>query len=255
MIDYKSDPFILHIELLRKDIPSWDHHPFSVPAINSLSQLALHPQVTFFVGENGTGKSTLLEAIAVALGMNAEGGSANFRFNTVRETSPLSRHIRIDRGRNLRRPRDGYFFRAESYFNVATEIDKLDDEDGGNAPKIINFYGGKSLHHQSHGESFFTLLTRRFGGDALYLFDEPEAALSPMRQMAMISAMHNLVKNGSQIIIATHSPILLAYPHAVIYQFSSAGISKIDYEQTEHYQIMHAFMMRPKKMIAELIKE
>lgn len=255
MMDYSRDPFILSIELLRQDIVHWDRHPFSVPAIHALTKLGIHPQVTFFVGENGTGKSTLLEAIAVAIGLNAEGGSRNMNFTTTNEQIELSRHIRIDRGRNLRRPRDSYFLRAESYFNVATEIDSLDALPAGNAPKLIAGYGGKSLHRQSHGESFFTLLTKRLGGNGLYLFDEPEAALSPMRQMAMITAMHQLIQRGSQLIIATHSPILLAYPHSIIYQFTPNSIAPIAYEQTEHYQITHAFINRHQKMINELTKE
>lgn len=255
IMDYSQDPFILDIQLRRDQIAHWDQHPFAVPAIRILTTLAIHPQVTFFVGENGTGKSTLLEAIAIALGLNAEGGSRNMTFNTSNEQNLLAPHLHINRGRNLRRPRDSYFLRAESYFNVATEIDTLDAIEAGDAPKLIAGYGHKSLHHQSHGESFLTLLTYRLGGNGIYLFDEPEAALSPMRQMSMITALHQLIQRGSQLIIATHSPILLAYPNATLYHFNQNGIHPITYEQTDHYQITHAFINRHQKMIKELTRD
>jgi predicted ATPase len=173
------------VRLVREGVPSFERSPFSIPAIRELDELALDPKVTFLVGDNGTGKSTLVEAIAVTAGFNAEGGSKNFAFASRSSESELHRHIRIARG--ARRPRDGFFLRAESYFNVATEIERLDAEPGG-AP-VIDSYGGLSLHEQSHGESFLALLRNRFGGDGLYILDEPEAALSPNRQLAMLALM------------------------------------------------------------------
>jgi predicted ATPase len=175
-------------------------YPFSIPAIRGLEVLPLHPKVTYLVGENGSGKSTLLEAIAVIMGFNAEGGSTNFRFQTRRSESPLWQTLRIVRG--VRRPRTGFFLRAESYFNLATNIEELDREPG-LGPPIIDSYGSKSLHEQSHGESFVALMMHRFGTDGLYLLDEPEAALSPLRQMSALARIHQLVLAGCQFIIAT----------------------------------------------------
>jgi predicted ATPase len=168
-------PFLKRLSLARDDIPSFDSYPFSIPAVRHLYDLELHPKVTFFVGENGTGKSTLLEAIAVAEGFNPEGGSRNFSFTTRESHSQLFEHLKFERGLRRLNRSDGYFFRAESYFNVATEIERMDAVES-KAAKVIQSYGNRSLHEQSHGESFWSLVTNRFGGDGLYLFDEPEAA-------------------------------------------------------------------------------
>ncbi len=195
----------------RERIENPDAYPFSIPALHSLERIDLDPRVTFFLGENGSGKSTLLEGIAVAAGFNAEGGSQSFSFSTRASESSLHRALRLVRG--VKRPRTGYFLRAESYFNVATEIERLDAMPGG-GPRIINSYGGRSLHAQSHGESFMALIRNRFGPQGLYILDEPEAALSPRRQLALLAAMQNLASQKCQFIIATHSPILLAYPGA-----------------------------------------
>jgi predicted ATPase len=197
------------------------------------------------VGENGSGKSTLLEAIAVSCGFNAEGGTRNFRFGTRSSHSDLHRYIRVAKG--IRKPKDGFFLRAESFYNVATEIERLDSE--GMGPRVIDSYGGKSLHEQSHGESFLALMMNRFGGDGLYILDEPEAALSPQRQLAALARIHDLVQAGSQFIIATHSPILMAYPEAHIYACSTDGIELIDYYDTEHYRVMRDFVVNPKRML------
>src|SRR5262249_34400002 len=148
--------------------------------------------------------------------------------------------------KGVKRPKDGFFLRAESFFNVATEIERLDSEPAF-SPPLINSYGGRSLHEQSHGESFMALLLNRFGGQGFYLLDEPEAALSPQRQLAVLSRIHQLVTDDSQFIIATHSPILMAYPNAAIYSFSKDGIEQLEYEQTEHYLVMHAFLANPKR--------
>lgn len=236
--------------LMREWVRDFEEYPFSIPAIHTLSRLAMHPKVTFFVGENGTGKSTLLEAIAVAHGLNAEGGSRNFRFETRASHSKLHRFLRLSEGVGPQRRRDGFFFRAESLFNLATEIERLDREPGGRP--LIEAYGGQPLHEQSHGEAFLALLKNRFGDNGLYLLDEPESALSPTRQMAMITVMHDLIGRGSQFIIATHSPIIMAYPDATIYAFSDDGIAPTTYTETEHYAVTRAFLTRTEKMLEEL---
>ncbi|HKY08029.1 MAG TPA: AAA family ATPase [Candidatus Binatia bacterium] len=243
--------YISELRLKREDVPSFDRYPFRLPAVFHLDVLELHPQVTFFVGENGSGKSTLLEAIAVAWGFNPEGGTKNFRFGTRASHSELNQHLRLSKG--ISKPRDGFFLRAESFFNVATEIERLDAEPAP-APRVIDSYGGKSLHEQSHGESFMALLLNRFGGHGLYILDEPEAALSPGRQLAVLSRIHDLVMNNSQFIIATHSPILMAYPNATIYSFSVDGIKKVDYYETEHYQVTRDFLVSPKRMLDILLE-
>jgi predicted ATPase len=241
--------YAIDLRLRRETVASFDAYPFSLPAVRSLDVLPFHPKVTFFVGENGSGKSTLLEAIAIASGFNAEGGTRNFSFGTRASHSSLHEHIRIAKG--VRRPRDGFFLRAESFFNVASEIERLDEEPGG--PKIIGAYGGKSLHEQSHGESFLALMMNRFGGQGLYILDEPEAALSPQRQLAALKLIHDLVHRDSQFIVATHSPILMAYPDAWIYDCSSDGVQRIDYRDTEHYRVMHDFIVNPQRMLDVLL--
>lgn len=246
----KSTHYISEIRLKRETVESFDKYPFSLPAVRPLDSLELHPAVTFFVGENGSGKSTLLEAIAVASGFNAEGGSRNFKFGSRDSHSELHGFLRISKG--LSRPRDGFFLRAESFFNVATEIEKLDAEPG-NAPPIGPAYGARSLHEQSHGESFLALLLNRFHGHGLYLLDEPEAALSPSRQLSVLTRIHDLVRQNSQFIVATHSPILMAYPNAFIYNFSSKGIERITYEETEHYRVTHSFLSNPRRMLDVLL--
>ncbi len=233
--------FVRSITLLRERVPSFRRYPYSIPALRRLRTLELHPRVTFFVGENGSGKSTLIEAIAVAAGFNAEGGTKNFSFATRRSESDLHRALRIARG--TRRERDGYFLRAESLFNVATQIETLDSEPGGGG-RIIDSYGGRSLHEQSHGESFLALVSNRFGGQGLYILDEPEAALSPSRQLALLRLVHGLVtERQSQFIIATHSPILMAYPDATIYHLTAEGLAAIAYEDTEHFQVTRGFLV------------
>lgn len=243
--------FASQISLRRGDIDSFDQYPFCLPAVRSLETLKLHPKVTFLVGENGSGKSTLLEAIAVALGFNPEGGTKNFRFGTRPSHSNLHEFIRVAKG--FRRPKDGFFLRAESFFNVASEIENLDAEPSF-GPPVIDSYGGKSLHEQSHGESFLALMMNRFGGNGLYILDEPEAALSPQRQLAVLSRIHDLVSEDSQFIIATHSPILMAYPDAWIYSCSVNGLEKIDYFETEHYQITRDFLLNPERMLRVLLE-
>jgi predicted ATPase len=224
-------------------------YPFSLPFIKNLDKLKIDAEVTFFVGSNGTGKSTLLEAIAVASGFNPEGGSINFNFNTRASHSPLHKHIKTSRG--TERHKDGFFLRSESYFNLGTEIERLDEEPGG--PAIIDSYGGKSLHEQSHGESFWALFNHRFSGSGFYLLDEPESALSVERQMAMLVRMRELVLTNSQFIIATHSPLLLAYPGALIYEFGPQGIQQRSYQQTLLYQQYSTFFKDPAFIVKQLL--
>lgn len=246
-------PYVRALYLVKERVPEAAGYPFSLPAVQSLLQeLELHPRVTFFIGENGSGKSTLLEAIAVAAGFNAEGGSRNFRFATRSSESNLHACIRLVRG--VHRPRDGFFLRAESYFNVATEIERLDAEPGP-APPILPAFGGRSLHEQSHGESFFALLQRRFRGDGFYVLDEPEAALSPGRQLAFLARLHQLVRLGSQFVIATHSPILMAYPEARLLEPSQSGIREVPYEDTEHFKVTRDFLLRREPMLRVLLAE
>jgi len=250
MKSFEAEHYLLRAELLWDQVKDRSGFPFTLPVVSRLKELEFHPKVTFLVGENGSGKSTLIEAIAVAWGFNAEGGSNNFNFKTHASHSDLHKYVRLSK--SARRAKDGFFLRAESYFNVATEIEKLDQEPG-NSPPIIDYFGGVSLHGQSHGESFFALLENRINGNGLYIFDEPEAALSPSRQMSMLTRMHDLISNKSQFIIATHSPILMAYPDAWIYQIGPKGLDRVAYEDTEHYQVTRDFLNRPEMMLDILL--
>jgi Predicted ATPase len=242
--------YLTAVELKRQKV-DFGRYPYSLPVIRLLDKLELHPKVTFFIGENGSGKSTLLEAIAVACGFNPEGGSKNFNFSTNATHSELYNQLRLIR--SVVRPRDGYFLRAESFYNVASQIDELDRTAGG--PRVIDAYGGESLHHQSHGESFFALFVNRLRGSGLYLLDEPEAALSPTRQLAFLSRLHELVTLDAQFIIATHSPIIMAYPDSIIYEFGKDGIRQIEYEKTEQYSVYNSFFTDHKRFFHEIYKE
>jgi predicted ATPase len=238
-----AKPYLQRIILRPGVTPDFDAYPCNIPAVQALHQIEFHPDVTFFVGENGSGKSTILEAIALALGFGAEGGTRNLRLSTT-EASVSSLHTMLRPIRGLVPPADGYFLRAESFYNVATAM----DETG-----YLKPYGDRSLHARSHGEAFMTLLTDKFRGDGLYLLDEPEAALSPNRQLAALYAIEQLVRNDSQFIIATHSPILLAYPRARIIQFDGAGISTVAYEDTEHFAITRDFLNHYPRRLEQLL--
>jgi predicted ATPase len=245
-------PYLLDLVLDRTRIPSFAKFPFNLPAVRELSSFAFHPRVTFLVGENGSGKSTLLEAIAIACDLNPEGGSRNFNFGTRESHSILDRYIRLKK--SILMPLDAYFLRAESFYNVATEIERIDAVELP-APKIGPAYGPRKLHEQSHGESFFALFENRFHGAGLYLLDEPEAALSPTRQMSFLALLHHFCQGGAQFVIATHSPIIMAYPDAWIYVLGDAGPVRVPYEETEHFKVSRAFLSNPGKMIDLLLKD
>jgi predicted ATPase len=242
------------MRLLRDQVPSFTDYPFSLPAIHGMDEISFHPKVTFLVGENGSGKSTLLEAIAVKWGFNPEGGSRGFGFSTRDSHSSLQECLRLSKGIQL--PKDGYFFRAESFFNVATEIEHIDEETkDSNSMPISASYGRRSLHEQSHGESFMTLVMDRFYGGGFYLLDEPEAALSPTRQLALLARMHELVQSDSQFVIATHSPILMAYPDAKILSLQPEGVTEVAYEETEHYAVTRQFLHDHRRMLNQLLND
>ncbi len=252
MLSSGMDQYLREVRIEPDPQEKLTEYPFTlkaVQALHALDTLTFHPNVTFLVGENGSGKSTLLEALAVASGFNAEGGTRNFNFSTAETHSVLHRCLRITKG--VRAPRDGFFLRAESFYNLASNIDALDLIPTA-TPPLIECYGGVSLHKQSHGESFMSLLLHRLRGKGLYLFDEPEAALSPMRQMSLLSRLHELVQKDSQFIIATHSPILMAYPHAIIRSLDD-GLREIPYRETEHYRITKAFLGDTERMLHILL--
>ena len=249
MLDHPSRLYVRGLQL-ETPLPD-DSYLSHLPAVRHLMQhgLALHAPVTILVGENGAGKSTLIEALAIAMGFNPEGGSRNFRFETAKAHSPLHEHLRVVKGAN--RCRDGFFLRAESFFNASTYIDETSREDR----DMLLSYGGRSLHERSHGEAFLSLVQNRFGGHGLYILDEPEAALSPMRLMTLLCQLHQLVEMDSQLIIATHSPILMAYPEAEVLELRPEGIVATDWRQTEHYQVTKAFLESPDRMLSHLLKE
>jgi len=221
-------------------------YPYNIPSIFHLEKFVFRKPVTFIVGENGTGKSTFIEAIAVQAGFNPEGGSRNFNFSTKNSHSALFEDIKLVRG--TRRFKDGYFLRAESFYNVASEVDQLYEGDRG---RLERAYGG-SLHECSHGESFLALLHNRLSGTGLYIFDEPESALSVSSQLNMMVRIKELVNQESQFIIATHSPVLLAYPDAEIYQVTQAGLQRVAYEDTDQFRLTKLFINSYQRILDEL---
>ncbi|MBT9775948.1 AAA family ATPase [Clostridium sp. MCC353] len=243
-----DDKFIREIRI-RKDEIAEDSYLQEIPAVRSMDVLRFQKPVTFFVGENGSGKSTLLEGIAVAYGFNPEGGTRNFNFSTNDTHSELGRSLFVLKG--IKRPWDEFFLRAESFYNVATQIDEYERERSG----YLKYYGGKSLHQQSHGESFLSLVQNRFSANGLYILDEPEAALSPQRQLTLLLLIHELVKKGSQFIIATHSPILLGIPDAQIFSLDNDMFREIQYEEAECYQVMKIFINEKEGFLKQLLQE
>ena len=244
------EPSYLVSVALRRQLPE-DTYLRALGPVRYLMEgnvLSFDRPVTFLVGENGSGKSTLLEAIAVASGFNPEGGTRNFSFSTRDTHSILGQYLTPARRRYAK---DGFFLRAESFYNVATNIDEMEESPWGSG--ILNSYGGVSLHSRSHGESFLALVQNRFGGEGLYLLDEPEAALSPSRILALLCEMDALVKRRSQFIVATHSPILMAFPGARLYLLDEAGIRPTEYRETEHYQLPKQFLDCPERMLRYLL--
>jgi predicted ATPase len=242
-------PLYIQYVALKNDIDiKLKDYPFSIPLIKNFRKISFNKPVTFIIGENGTGKSTLLEAIAVSYGFNAEGGSKNFNFRSRETHSDFYKYLRI--GKSFNKVNNGYFLRAESFYNVASNIDELDEGPGGRTLK--ESYGGKSLHNQSHGESFLSLLKNRLGGNGLYLFDEPEAALSPMKLLELLIVIDNLVKNNSQFIISTHSPMLMAYPKAEIYEINDGKLKLTAYEDTAHFSITKYFILNYQQMMKNM---
>jgi predicted ATPase len=232
--------------LLKQRVEDWNSYPFSVPTIRGLQELNLHTRICFFAGENGTGKSTLLEAIAAHYGFGPEGGNRNFSSNTTesnQSTAPLAKALRLSFDK---RTGAGFFLRAESFFNTASAIDNLGVQAG----------YGHSLHAQSHGESFFTLLLRKFQSNGLFLLDEPEAALSPQRQLAFLVLLHDTLRThkDAQFIISTHSPVLLGYPGAQIISFDDGHLHEITYEETAPMQIVRRFVNDRDSFIQELFQ-
>ena len=226
--------------------PQKDRYLKDLPIVKYLlreKELVFDEPVTFFVGENGTGKSTLLEAIAIAVGFNPEGGSKDFQFETHKTHSELYELITVIKGL---KEKDGFFLRAESFYNTSTYIEENTS---------LKRYGNQSFHTLSHGEAFLSLIQNRFEGKGLYILDEPEAALSPQRLLTLLCEIHRFVKDDSQFIIATHSPILMAYPKARILLFSEEGIQAVAYRDTEHYKVMKQFMDNPERMLKYLMEE
>src|ERR1700723_3734658 len=236
------------ITLLRQRVTEWNEYPFNIPAIASLHSLEISSRVCFFVGENGSGKSTLLEAIAFHYGFGLEGGNRNFSPRSTDKVSaiePLAKALRLS---FTKRTGGGFYLRAESFFNVASYVDLVDASDS---------YGGRSLHDQSHGESFLSLLQNRFTRSGFYLMDEPEAALSPQRQLSFLVILHDLLRGNDniQFIIATHSPILLAYPGAQIFSFDEGKVHQIDYRDSQPFQLVSRFIADPERYINALFSE
>jgi predicted ATPase len=239
---------LISIALDRGKVADWDAYPFTVPAIRAFERIDIRSRIVFFVGENGSGKSTLLEAIAGHYGFGPEGGNRNTQFastDTLASIDPLRKALRLAFSK---RTGKGFYLRAESFFNLATYVDNLG---------VAWAYGGISLHHQSHGESFFAILENRIESSGLYMMDEPEAALSPQRQLAMLAMLHQIAHDNNEIqfIIATHSPILLSYPDAQILSFDEGKIREISYRETQSFRIMSGFMASPERYLHHLLQE
>jgi predicted ATPase len=240
-------PFLNSIRTIETAVDT-QKYPFNIPAFSEGINLEFTKNVTFFVGENGSGKSTLLEAIAENCGFNVSGGNRNHHYQVHQTESILGSGLRFSW---LPKVSEGFFMRAESFFNFATYIDELAADE----PGLYSAYGGKSLHGQSHGEAFLALFKNRFKR-GIYILDEPEAALSPKRQLSFLVLIHELEKSGNtQFVIATHSPILLSYPGAELFSFDQNCIARIDYEETEQFRITKDFLMNPDRFYKHLFSD
>jgi predicted ATPase len=242
-------PFLKTLSIAPKPWAKLGEHPFDVPSIASMLESSMsmrfHRNVTFFVGDNGSGKSTLLEALAVHQGMNAEGGTKGMQFSNRDDTvSPLRHHLKVRKSHHT--PEDAFFLRAESFFNVATAIEEYG---------TLKWYGGTSMHDRSHGESFIDLLVERFQPRGLYLLDEPEAALSVHGQLQFLVRLHDLVEQGCQFVIATHSPLLMAYPDATIYEFDDDGPAPAAWSEIDTVHVTKDFLDDPQGFMAELLTD
>jgi predicted ATPase len=251
----EAKPYLKSISILKPEGERLNSHPFNIPAISQLEQLEFHRDVTFLVGENGSGKSTLLEAIAMAMDLGAQGGTGNFSIDDPTGLSELYRFVRAKR--SFQRPKDRYFLRAESFFNVGKYLEDLSKDPDACTSRVQVFqrYGGKSLHHRSHGESFLSLINDAFSGKGLYIFDEPEAALSPSRQLAALVRINDLVRDESQFIIATHSPILMSYPRSRIYLLDNTGFREVAFEETEHFKVTRDFLNNVPQRLKHLLSD
>nr|WP_241558941.1 AAA family ATPase [Oceanobacillus halophilus] len=243
--------YMKRVLLKTERISSYAKFPLNLSVIKNFKELILHPNVTYIVGENGMGKSTLLEGIAIGLGFNPEGGTLNYNFSSYDSHSNLDEYLRIAKGPY--KPDNSFFFRAETFYNVASYVEDLDRIPKA-GPKIVDSFGGRSLHEQSHGESFFAAFMHRFEGNGLYILDEPEAALSPIRQMSLLSRIHELVNQGCQFIISTHSPIIMAYPAAKIIQLTEEGMEETRLEDTDHYAVMKQFFDNRGRLLYHLFE-
>ena len=236
-----SNLIVKKISLERDRIKSFDEYPFNIEVVKKFQELNFESQVTFFVGENGIGKSTFIEAIAVALGLPAEGGTENFRYETKNTTSILSNYLRVG---TFNIPKTKFFLRAESFYNFSSEVQRLVEENGFGA--LYGSYGG-NLHECSHGESFIRLVQNRFTDNGLYILDEPEAALSPQRQLSLLCLIDQLAKEGGQFIIATHSPILISYRDGKILDLNN-NFKEVKYEDTDIYNLYKMYLEQPDAM-------
>jgi predicted ATPase len=245
-----------NLTLRRERVTSWREYPFSVPAIRSLKSLDFRSKISFFAGENGTGKSTILEAIATHYGFGREGGTRSFCNDSTESNHSTDALVDALRLSFDRRTGAGFFFRAESFFSTVTHIDASDrEQEGLPGVPIKEFYGGKSLHERSHGETFFTLLDLKFRRNGLFLLDEPEAALSPQRQLSLLVLLRDTVKTypDAQFIISTHSPVLLGYPGAQIFSFDDGIIHEVSYIETLPYQIVRRFVNHREQFLEDLL--
>ena len=245
-MDLPTAPFILQVSVEPGGTPDYAGE---IPAILALEEepLVLHPRVTFLVGENGSGKSTLVEAIAGACGLNVEGGSAATRFTNRASHSDLDEVLVLERG--AAKPMNGFFLRAESFFNFATVSEATSGK-----LAMENIYE-RPLHEQSHGESFLALAFERFGPRGFYVLDEPEAALSLQGQLALMRRIHDLVRAHCQFVVATHSPILLGYPDCAIYELGPDGVTEREYEETEQYQLTRSFLENRDGFLRHLLAD